>query len=264
MRERTVGSLVVAVLIAGLPALASAPAQQGSPERPPQLDAARATLSKWVETQELIVRERKEWQQGKEILEARIKLLGDEIATLQDATAHLRSEGAEAGRTRGGLTHSIGAFNEAENVMAARVSSLEARLRSLATRLPTPAREKLSPLYSRIPVDPDTTKISLAERFQNVVGILNEVGKLNNEITMTREILTLSDGKPTEVQVVYVGLGQAYYIAPDHEEAGVGRPGDDGWVWEPSPGLGPKVLEVVEILQNKATPRFVALPVKVQ
>ena len=116
-------------------------------------------------------------------------------------------------------------------------------------------------------VDPHTALVdayvTAAERFQNVLGVLNELNKSNNEIAVNYEVRTLADGRPSEVKVVYVGLAQAYFVSPGGE-AGIGRPGVDGWVWEPTKTAAGDVLIALEILQGKHTPAFVPLPVKIQ
>ncbi len=91
---------------------------------------------------------------------------------------------------------------------------------------------------------------------------MNEVNKANGEITLATEVRTLSDGKPSEVKTVYLGLGQAYYLSAKGE-AGVGRPSSEGWVWTPDNELASKILQVVEMLEGKAQPKFVPLPVKI-
>ena len=143
------------------------------------------------------------------------------------------------------------------------VTAMEAEVRRLFKRLPEPIQTKLQPLYQRIPEDPTKTRVSAAERFQNVLGILNELNKANNEITVSYEVHNLADGKPSEVKAIYVGLAQAYYVSA-RGEAGIGRPTADGWKWEPSQAVARDVLTALEILQGKHTPAFVPLPVKLQ
>ena len=136
-------------------------------------------------------------------------------------------------------------------------------MRRLAKALPEPLKAKLDPLYKRIPDDPAKTRAAVAERFQNVLGILNEVNKANNEITVNFERHTLASGTMAEVQAIYVGLAQAYYVSAGGE-AGICQPTLDGWKWEPSKTIARDVLTVLEILQGKQTAAFVPLPVKIQ
>jgi hypothetical protein len=140
---------------------------------------------------------------------------------------------------------------------------MEAEVRKLFKSMPEPIQTKLLPLSQRIPEDASNTRVSAAERFQNVLGILNELNKANNEITVAYEVHTLAGGKPSEVQAIYVGLAQAYYVSASGE-AGIGRPTADGWKWEPSKAVAGDVSTALEILQGKHTPVFVALPVKLR
>jgi hypothetical protein len=143
------------------------------------------------------------------------------------------------------------------------VTGLEEQVRKLFKTIPEPLRLKLEPLRQRIPEDPATTKISVAERFQNVLGFLNEINAANSDVTVSYEVHNLADGKPAEVKVLYLGLAQAYYVSSGGE-AGIGRASPEGWTWEPSKSIGPEVLQALEIRDGKQSPAFVPLPVHLQ
>ena len=147
--------------------------------------------------------------------------------------------------------------------LANAVTVMEEQVRKLSKLMPEPVAARLLPLLQRIPVDPTNTRVSTAERFQNVLGILTELNKVNSELAVTYEIKTLADGSSSEVQVLYIGLAQAYYISP-RGEGGIGRPTEDGWKWEPAPATSNSILKALEIIQGKETPTFVPLPMKIQ
>lgn len=262
MTNRTsfaLGVVLLSSVVAVMPPRAEEPAGPAG-----DLRSARDAMTKWVETQQVISKERKEWQEGKLILQSRIELMKGEIAALQEKIDDLKDAGAEARLKMSEVESQSDSLKASSTSLAGWVGAMEQRLRLLRSRLPEPVQERVHPLYSRMPEDPDSTKASVAERYQNVVGILNEVNKFNNEIALVTEVRTLSDGKPAEVRTVYLGLAQAYYVSA-RGEAGVGRPGEtDGWHWQPDNDLAPQILEVVDVLQNKATPKFIPLPVKVQ
>ncbi len=230
---------------------------------PSTLQDTRLTMGKWIEIQQIISREQSEWQQGKEILLGRLELVKKEIATLEEKIGQAQSSVAEANRKRNDLLADNELLKAAGAQLTAVVTGMEADIRRLFPSLPEPIQTRLQPLYQRIPEDQATSRVSAAERFQNVLGILNDLNKANNEITVSYEVHTLSDGKPAEVQALYVGLAQAYYVSA-RGEAGIGRPTSDGWKWEPSRVIGRDVLTALEILQGKQTPSFVALPVQLQ
>lgn len=196
-----------------------------------EMKASREALSRWVETQQILAKEKKDWQTGKEILQSRISLVKGEIADVEQKTQEASTAGAESVQKKADITREEATLKEAASAVAARTATLERDLRALMPRLPEPIKTKVEPLIARMPADPDHTSISVAERLQNVVGILNEVGKFNGEITLATEVRTLADGRPAEVRTVYVGLAQAYYVSVGGE-AGVGCFLDDGWTWE--------------------------------
>jgi uncharacterized protein YPO0396 len=249
---------VVALLASGLAFAAEDPKTAAATP-----DGARASLAKWVETQQLISKEKRDWQQGKQILQSRIDAVNGEIAALTERLAETRHNAAEANGKKAGEVAANDTLQKAGIELASWVTGLESGLRTLQARLPEPLLQKVKPLYDRMPADARATNVSLAERFQNVAGILNEVGKFNSDITMVTEVRTVSDGKPAEVRTVYVGLAQAYYVSPKGD-AGIGRPGATGWEWSAAREIAPQIAQAVEVLQNKAKPSFVSLPVKVQ
>jgi hypothetical protein len=248
--------------------LGTLPAGQGSgdagdPPAPASLEETRLTLGKWIETQQIISRERKDWQQGKEILMGRLELVRKEIASLQEKVSQTEASVAEANKKRDDLLAEDHRLEAAGAQLTEAVTAMEADVRRLLRTLPEPIQAKLDPLSQRIPEDASSTRVSAAERFQNVLGILNELNKANNEITVSYEVHTLADGRPSEVKAIYVGLAQAYYVSA-RGEAGIGRPSGEAWTWEPCEGVAREILTALEILQGKRTPAFVPLPVRLQ
>lgn len=229
----------------------------------PTLDETRMVLGKWIETQQIIAKERNDWQQGKEILAGRLELVKKELSSLEDKIKSAQTSVDESDAKRSQFEAQNLQLKATGDQLASNVTRLEEEVRDLFTRLPEPTRTKLMPLYQRIPEDPATTHVSVAERFQNVLGILNELNKDNNEITVGYEVRNLADGKPAEVRTMYIGLAQAFYVSAGGE-AGIGRPGETGWKWEPSKAIANDVLTAFDILQGKHTPAFVPLPVNLQ
>jgi hypothetical protein len=227
------------------------------------LEETRLAMGKWIETEKIISLERNEWQQGKEILAGRLELVKQEIALLEVKLQEAQTSVTEVERKRGELAAEGEELKAAGAQLADVVARLEQEVRRLYQTLPGPLQEKLEPLHGRIPTDPSGGRASTPERFQNVLGILNEVNKANNEISVTYEVHTMGDGRPAEVQAVYVGLAQAYYVGAEGE-AGIGRPSANGWQWEPSDAVSRDVLKALDILEGKHSPAFIPLPVKIQ
>lgn len=253
------------VLVAVALAACTAPAwAQGGAVDADALEATRDTLARWVQTQQIISKERRDWEVAREMLEQRAALVEGEIRAIEERLSELRSGLNEASAQRGELTGGNTELRQASAEFVDMVTSLENRTRTLLAGAPAPIRERVAPLSQRIPADPASTKQSLSERFQNVIGILNEVNKFNADITVTSEIQALPDGTTAEVQAIYIGLGQAYYVTPDGKSAGIGRPTPEGWRWTEANDLALRITRAIAILKNEEVPAYVPLPVEIR
>ena len=255
MNRLIVCGMAVCLLFGG-----TAAAQQATGE---QLESARATLAQWVETQQMISKEKEDWQVGREILEQRVELVQDEIASLEKKLALARESVAEANAQQRDLSASNLDLTAGTDVLGQLIVTLEERTRELLGQLPQPIVDKVEPLSERIPEDPARTKKSVSERFQNVVGILNEVNKFNSEITVATEVRDLGNGKTAQVSTIYIGIGQAYYADAKGEAAGVGRPGPEGWAWTRLDEHAQAILKAIAIYRNEKPATFIGLPVRI-
>lgn len=227
-----------------------------------ELETAKQNLEKLLEAKRLISQEQRDWRLGRELLADRVSVLEKDLAAVKAKTAQTTNETVVLDAKFSEIRTQNEQLNAAVARMREAVAGLETRLPKLLARTPDPVRERVKPLVQRLPQNPADTKISLPERFQNVIGILNEIGKANGEVTVATEIRTLADGHPTEVKTLYVGMGQAYYVSAKGD-AGIGRPATNGWEWLPANELAVRVTDAMQIMQNKATARFVPLPVKI-
>ena len=264
-RSRTLLGIAAACLASAAAVSAGQDGGQaaGNGGKSPTLEETRLVMGNWLETQQIISKERKDWQQGKEILAGRLDLAKQEVASLEEKLKQAQASVDEADKKRNELLAEDEVLKAAGERAAQVVTGMESEVRRLFKAMPEPIQQRLTLLHQRIPEDPATTRVSAAERFQNVLGILNELNKANSEITVSYEVHELSGGKPAEVRAIYVGLGQAYYVSAAGE-AGIGRPTPDGWVWEPSKAVADDVTRALEILQGKHSPEFVPLPVRIR
>lgn len=226
-------------------------------------ETRRAAFEKWIETKRMVSEERADWRTGRQILEDRIQLVRREVDGLREKAGQATNDIAAATKDLVELQKQNDDLKTNAASLADTVAQMEARVQTLLVRTPDPVREKVKPLSARIPKNAADTKVSLAERFQGVLGIVNECAKANGEITVATEIRTLSDGRSAEVKTVYLGLAQAYFVSAKGE-AGIGRPGEQGWQWESANDLAPTITDVIQIMQNKASARFVSLPIRIR
>lgn len=256
-------SFIAASLLLAGALTVSAQTPAAPPDKPAAIDleGTRTVLDKWIETERIISGEQNEWKQAKGILQDRIELVKREIGRLNEQRSEIEKNITEADQKKSEQVALNDELKAQADVLQGVVVQLEESVRGLYAQLPETLKGKLLTLYHRIPQNPESSKASLAERFQNILGILNEANKLNNEITVASEVRTLSNGKPAEVRTLYVGLSQGYYIDANGDSAGVGRPAKDGWDWQPADKLAGEIEHAFSVLQKSEHARFVGLPI---
>lgn len=225
------------------------------------IESAMTAIEKWVETKRILSQEKRDFALAREMLQERIRLVQREIASLKEKIAEAEASIAQADERRAEMMVENERYKAVNDSLVTAITTLETRTRDMLPRLPEPLRQRIQPLSHRLPQDPEKSKLSLAERFQNVVGILNEVNKFNRDITVTSEVRALPDGTSMEVAVLYVGLGQAFYVSANRTIAGIGTATNHGWEWHPKNEIAEAIAEAISILKNEKAASFVLLPV---
>jgi len=228
---------------------------------PDPLAASRDALTKWIETQRIISLEQASAKTAKLALEGRVSLVQAELDEFSGKVDKSSEDIAAEAKRKANLEKELESANTAPKVLAEGIEFLEGKILALKQVLPSPVLEKTKALYTRVPDDPKTTKVSLAERYQNVLGILNEADKANNDLMLTIEVREIEGAKPTECETLYVGLAQAYFVNADRDFAGYGRPVNGKWEWTRRDDLAGSIAHVFNIMANKGKPKFVHLPV---
>lgn len=230
--------------------------------RADDLDLTKETLSKWVETRRLISEEKEQWELEREVLGDRLDLVRNEKETLSEKIHQTQSLITDADRKREDLVRENDALKNASATLVNRIFTLERSVISLLATLPAPIQDRMKPLSQRIPKTQET-ELSLSERYQNVIGIINELNKSANDILVVSEVKQLADGTSAEVQTLYLGFARAYYCTNKGDIAGVGYPISTGWKWEAQNDLAPQVADAIAILKNEKVAAYIPLPVSV-
>jgi hypothetical protein len=228
------------------------------------LTETRATLEQWVQTRQLISKTKTDWQADKETLEQTAVLFERELGSIAAQMSKVSTNSTQVDKERELALAQQKELNDASEAVKTLVAGLEKKITELAPSFPPPLAEKLQPLIKRIPSDPVTTKASGLERLQNVVGIVNEVDKFNAAVTVVSEVQKNPSGAEVQVETMYVGLAQAYFVDKAGDYAGVCLPSGQGWQWTPKNELAGKIQKSIAMYKNAAPADFVSLPVQIK
>ena len=229
-----------------------------------EAERARQHLEKWLETQRLHAREEQEWRVGREVLQERVELLRREKASLRERIDQTRAESEQSTARLAELKAQNERLKDGNKPVLEDIKTLELRTLAILPWTPEPVRMRVAPLSQRIPANPADSRLSLSERYQNVIGTLNELNKAARELVVSGEVRRLADGRQVEVTVFYIGISQAYYVNEKARVAGIGRLGPLGtWEWIERDELVEPIARVLGIYRGEQPAAYVPLPVAV-
>ncbi len=233
----------------------------GSPE---SLERARLAVQKWVEAEKTISREEVEWEAEKVLLADLIAVAAARVEQLEAELAESEESLSSAAATRLALLTREEELDGQAEVIASFLAEAEGDLRTLRKRLPEPLQRELETPYQRLPEEPEATSLGLGERMQTVVAIANSIRRFDGRITVSESTRELpGQDRKGIFRTIWLGLGQAYYLAPD--DAGYGLPGPDGWEWHSLPELRERIQQAILMAEQTGTePGLVELPVKLE
>ncbi|MBC2607957.1 DUF3450 family protein [Pelagicoccus albus] len=230
-----------------------------------QTDASTIEMKilQWMETERLISEESTEWESEKAVIEDMISLMETDKASLQEKIDSANELSSAADEERAAIVEEKDKLTATADAYVSIISDAEAKTRELIPMLPPPFTEEIKPLISRLPEDSSTTKLSLSQRTQNVVGILSQVDKFNSGVTYLSEIKKVSDDQSLEVHTLYFGLAAAYFVDTQGVTAGYGTPSPEGWEWTTDTDLAPDIQKLLAIYQQTSQAEFIELPVSI-
>ena len=226
------------------------------------LNDLRSLTQQWVALEQSITKEAIAWEEKAFQLNDLIKITQLEVEYLEEELKILEAAATTADDRREELLIEKEQLKKDTLAIQKFLPQIEHALRHLKTRLPQPLQETLDPLYQRLPKDPNSTSLNIADRMQTVIGILSATQKFNDVITINQEIKTLTDGTQGEVTTLYIGLGAGFYITTAGNDAGYGYPTETGWVWESQASLMKPISKAIAIAENVSQEaKFISLPV---
>ncbi|KAF0094422.1 MAG: hypothetical protein E1N59_1953 [Puniceicoccaceae bacterium 5H] len=224
-----------------------------------EIDSTRDSISAYVRVRQDIARDRNEWQAEKEIIQRRIELFEQEKADLQEQIKEAESKASSAQQVIAQKQDTINKLTSATDVVQESLPEYESRIADLVQYLPEDLKKQLEPLTSKL------GNSSTSNRMAVVVGVLNQLERYNNQFNFTTDTKQTGEGQSKSVDVMYVGLGQGYYVDQEGTIAGVGIPAKGGWKWTERNDLAPQIRRAIAYYNGEIKPaEFVQLPVDIK
>ncbi|MGB0578387.1 MAG: DUF3450 family protein [Limisphaerales bacterium] len=252
-------SLICAVLFCG----AITRVVAAEPNDTARFEAARQTTIQWMQTRKAINQTIRDWGDQKQSLELTTELLNKELAVLDGQIQKAKESSAESKAKREELAARLNSRNELLDYAAQRLAAVEKKLTGIAGMFPPVLKESVEPLMRKFPKADAPSQIPVSQRLQNLLTVFNEIETFNAKFTVVAEMHGLN-GTQVRVQVLYLGLAQAYYVSKSGRWSGVGRPGPDGWIWKQNNEIARDISRAIRVYKDVALPSLVNLPVELK
>ena len=225
-----------------------------------QVKETHKIVEQWVQTKLLISEESTKWQSEKAALTDLKDALTREVEELDKSLETFQNEETTIEEERSKLSARKEKAEDSTRKLFEELEELRAEIDSIFKTLPAPLSEKLAPFREKLGEPGEEPDLPLRKRLEIAVSILQSVHLFNRSVTMERIEFTLEDDKSREFLVLYFGLGAAYFVNESGTIAGYGQPGTGGWNWTRDDSLASEVSAGVDLMKNRALPRFLELP----
>ena len=227
------------------------------------LEDTTNTLEQWVETERLISQAEAQWETDKASMENLISIYTEEIETLARLIEDAEKDTSAAETRRSELLEQDETNKALESKLVEALVKTEINMKSLEALLPPPLQDELSPLFKTLPEDPASSKLAIGQRIQPIVAILTQVQKFNQVVTVVEGFREFEAGSTVQTEMVYFGLGAAFYVDQANEHAGVAVQGPNGWTWKDDNTLASTVRAFIDIYRGTQQARYIEIPVSV-
>ncbi|MDF7799553.1 DUF3450 family protein [Pontiellaceae bacterium B1224] len=224
----------------------------------PSPEETREKLSEWLQLQKTISAEAANWQAERNRLSQLNSIRKQEMNKLDELLAHSESARNLQTEKQEELNRSVTALEAQREQLIASIAALENQLIPLVDFLPPPLQKKCAVPLGRL-LQPDAAN-TLQDRYRDVFEVLTEIAEFNQTIT-TDTYLLERNGQRTEVDVLYLGLSQAWYINRNGTDAGYALPTSKGWNWISDPESAPAIRNAIQIAEKQVVPDFAALTI---
>lgn len=217
-------------------------------------------LKQWVLTRQLISREKADWAEQKATWQSLNEIRRQEKEQLEEFTTAARKRIPQISAKKEALADEEKDLRQWRKDTLRGVDEWEGSLRPLLSRFPAPLRRSLRDPISRLEAGEGDDSRPLQERVRDVVLILQGFREFQDSLTIDKEVLSL-EGEEREVDVLYVGLGRAYFTDPSDSVGGYGLPSEEGWKWQVESSIAAEVRKAIEMRRNQIPPEFLTLPI---
>ena len=224
-------------------------------ESPAQVD--RLT-QQWLDIERQASHLQSEWKAQQPVLSQRLILLRAEKQQLRALLKRSSASEDDVATSRAELLEQQAELEQRQTQLSRALTLLILRLESIAPMLP--------PALSTIWQDEQNTLTDSAEtslRLQVALAQLTRLADFDKRVSVHESTVTADDGHTLLVKQLYLGVGVAWFVSRDGQQAGWGQASDAGWEWQFDGSVNAdEVSKAIATFERRQSAELVRLPVR--
>lgn len=224
--------------------------------------AAEADTAGLVRDVDRLVRLRQEIHREKVEWEAQQQTLGQRVRLLQREKEMLRQRIAETDRVMDEAGEELVELERRRERQERALANAARALDKFDDELATARAAVPNGLDEDLQIDrPASDRVVV--RLRNALAWAEGVHRLDQEIHHHRQLMDVPEVGRLQLDLLYLGLSQAYAVSRDDRVAGHGVWNGSQWSWSWDPAWAPVVRAAVQIHEGQQAPRWLHLPIKI-
>jgi hypothetical protein len=244
-------------------------------------------VSQWTQLEQQHSEIDNRWQETKPLLQQQLQLLKEERMQLQGSLEQHATASDEVEKERFDLLQQQTNMEVVQHLMEFELAKTSSVLLNMYKQLPPPLKEQWNAdiaLLASAKESADNTNtstqndsfkqsanlLSSSEKLDKILNLLNQIEQFEQRVALhqtTMQVMgIMAKPKMIEVQVdqVYLGLSQGWYLSKDEKYWGTGNSSLQGWKWKhQNSDIDVSQLRLtIQMLTDPVTAALVVLPVQ--
>lgn len=226
------------------------------------LEILKQNVQHWINLKREVSSTESEWALQRAILERELSIIELERRELDTELQTVSTQQENIGTEIELLITQKAELEKAMNGLGPVLDKAEKDILKLKKYIPVPLYTSVKKDFESIAIIKN--KNDLISRLRTVVSLYLKIETMEHETHILREIFSIKGNQKVEMQVLYIGLGQAYAVSSDGTNALVGKPTANGWAWTNSPSIASAIQNAILVYSREISPTIVNLPIRVK
>ena len=226
------------------------------------LDQLKQNVEHWINLKKEISTIQNERITDKAIIERELSIAETEKKELKEELKTVSKQQKDIGKNIESLVNHKSELEQAVKGLIPVLDKAEKDILNFKPYIPKPLYPSVKKDFENI--SKVKNRNDIIDRLRKLVSLYLKIETMEHETHIVREIFTIKNGSKVEMQVLYIGLSQAFAVSSDGENAQIGKPSNNGWTWVDKSNMASEIQNAIMVYSREVSPEIVNLPISVK